>query len=84
LFEGSIRTYNVSNGLLIKKIGEKEYTDKTGIKKTIKEQKGEISHLHFVNEDKLLISTSWDTTVNIYDETGDSHIPAYFILIINK
>ena len=58
----------MSNGLFIKKVGEIESLDAQGVKRVYKDHSGEISHVRFVSEDKLLISTSWDSSMNVYDE----------------
>ena len=67
-----MRIYNINNGLLIKRLGETEFTTNKGLKKIKREHTGEITNLHFVEEDKLIITTSIDSTLNIYDETRDS------------
>eukprot|EP01022_Parablepharisma_sp_SALTPOND_P033267 TRINITY_DN88388_c0_g1_i1.p1 TRINITY_DN88388_c0_g1~~TRINITY_DN88388_c0_g1_i1.p1 ORF type:complete len:1327 (-),score=132.42 TRINITY_DN88388_c0_g1_i1:797-4777(-) len=77
---GSVRVYNASNGVLLKTIGEHEDVDTTKkhkapssgfsklFNKAINDHHGEISGLHFVKQDNLLISTSFDSTINVYDE----------------
>lgn len=73
---GSIRAYNCANGALIKKVSsdtkdniiefEPEMVKKEEEKKQ-KDLNSEISAFHFCNEDKILIASSWDSTIMVYD-----------------
>jgi len=89
---GSVREYNVSNGVVLKSIGEYEEneipqnikdenrkSEKDALNRIINrvntDHKGEISGLYFVKEDNLLITTSSDSTINIYDESIPESAP---------
>lgn len=61
----------MKNGEYLKKISPEitgaEFTNKMqNIKR--REKNNEISHIIFLQKEKLLISCSWDSTIKIYDE----------------
>jgi WD40 repeat protein len=68
---GGIRTYNYSNGALLKDITSTPAAEEG----KVEELKAEISGLHFCNEDKLLIVSSWDSTIQVYDQADPEQAP---------
>lgn len=75
---GSIRAYNFANGALMKKINndirenifasdEEEAEPESESKKKSGDWNSEISALFFCNEDKILIASSWDSSIMVYD-----------------
>jgi WD40 repeat protein len=67
-----IRQYNMKNGEFLKKVNDmKEIEDSEFSKKQShikKKETNEISSLIYINEEKLLIASYWDSTIRIYDE----------------
>ncbi len=78
---GTVRLYNVSNGVLLKSVGEEEITPFTiqngndVTKKSHADRTGEISGLRFVDADHLLITAAFDSTLNVYDEENPDTAP---------
>lgn len=72
---GSIRAYNCANGALIKKINSDSKDNFFSFDPDIEEDQdrkqedlnSEISALCFCNDDKILIASSWDSTIMVYD-----------------
>lgn len=73
---GAIRAYNCANGGLLKKVNsevkENIFDDESESGPESEESKqddlnSEISALYFCNEDKILIASSWDSTIMVYD-----------------
>lgn len=67
---GSVRTYNVGNGVYIKSVteGEQMKGKDPDVSSQPIQNKREISGLEFVDADQLLISSSLDSVINVYDE----------------
>ncbi|EAR91938.2 WD domain, G-beta repeat protein (macronuclear) [Tetrahymena thermophila SB210] len=70
---GMIRQYNMKNGEFLKKVNDvKEIEDSEFSKKQShikKKETNEVSQLIYINEEKLLIASYWDSTIRIYDES---------------
>ena len=72
---GAIMQFNAGNGSLVKTVNEKEI-EKDGISNFIYSHSKEITSLYFFhdktkeNKELLLISTSYDSLINIYKETN--------------
>ena len=73
---GYVRVYNMKNGEFIHKINkfneEQELDKKKELekKKAIKKRENaEVSQIIYLNDEKLLITASWDSTIRIYDES---------------
>ena len=68
---GAIMQFNAGNGSLIKSINEHE-TEKDGVQTYNYSHSKEVSSLYYyhdeTNENLLLISTAYDSLINIYDE----------------
>lgn len=67
---GGIRTYNYSNGALLREI-----TSSPNEETKTEERNAEISCLHFCNEDKLLLVASWDSSIRVYDQIDPEQAP---------
>lgn len=71
---GSIRVFNISNGTFIKNVNNDSDSEIKKIKLAFLKQNKvkEISALEFVSFDDylMLISASWDSSINICDEGG--------------
>ena len=66
---GGIRIYNCSNGALMNVVREPE------VQQFQEDKNTEISDLKFCIEDKLLISSSWDSKLRIYDQQDPESTP---------
>ena len=72
---GAIMQFNAGNGSLIKPVNEIE-VEKDGIQTYIYSHTKEITSLYFYNDDDndnenlILLSTSYDSLINVYDETN--------------
>ncbi|OMJ89930.1 hypothetical protein SteCoe_7819 [Stentor coeruleus] len=77
---GSIRAYNFANGALMKSVNgegrdnklstEEDEVDNIEQAKSAKKNEdwnSEISALHFCTDDKILIASSWDSSIMVYD-----------------
>ena len=69
---GYIRVYNMKNGEFLKKVNLSldiegvEFANKQSHIK--KKETNEISQMFYQSSEKLLITSSWDSTIRIYDE----------------
>ena len=72
---GAIMQFNAGNGSLIKPVNEIEI-EKDGIQSYIYSHTKEITSMHFYNDDDndnenlILLSTSYDSLINVYDESN--------------
>ena len=74
--EGRMAVFNASNGVFLKFIGEEEFDHEMTESKSNRIHKkanktdhtATISGLCFVNENHMLITSSYDSTLNLYDE----------------
>ena len=74
---GNLRLFNMKNGDLLKRVrNEKEEFDMQD--KFLKRQNlikkkeiNEVSNIIYLEEEKLLITASWDSTIKIYNENDD-------------
>jgi len=68
--DGSIRLYNI-NGLLIKQVVEETTYQREGSRRSdYKLNTRSISGLKFVQKDEILLASSFDSTVSVYDEAN--------------
>ena len=67
---GTIRIFNMKTGEFLQNINAPHEEQELDKSKTIKrKENNEISQMIYLHEEKLLISSAWDSTIRIYDET---------------
>lgn len=73
---GLMRVYNMKNGEFIHRVNGHDDEQRSNMmrdwdkkKPTKKLENSEISQLLYLNDEKVLITASWDSTIKIYDES---------------